>query len=279
MNIVKKLIAAISAAVSVSAFAATSAAVYANETTTPTDVTTTSSDEISTDTTTTETTTNTTDTSETSDTTTTTTAPIKYTAWLSFNKGGKTQAENAVEFSTNGTYTVKYKFTAEDANTVIDSIVLESDVTTDTAADFKFKITSIKVGTDENTASPFSFDSATNDAFSTDQTSKTYLLNIINTDPDIEDLSVSNEFKAVADETLFVTFTVEGLAAPETTTTTTTTRTITYSGYSNNGYNTNNTTTNTVSKTADEGVIAIVVSAVAAAALAAGAVTMKKKRK
>lgn len=278
MNVIKKLIAAASAAVSVSAFAVTSAAVYAEETTTTTDVTTTSTSEQSDITT--ETTTNTTDTSDTSDTTTTTTSPIKHTAWLSFNKGGNSQTENAVEFSTNGTYTVKYKFSAADAAAAIDSIILESDVTTDAAADFKFKVTSIKVGANENETANFSFDSTNNDAFTTDTTSKTYLLNIINKDPDIEDLSVSNDFKVNADETLFVTFTVEGLAAPETTTSTTTvTRTITYSGYSNNGYNSNNNTTNTVSKTADEGVVAIVVSAVAAAALAAGAFTLKRKRK
>ncbi len=276
MNVFKKLIAAASAIVSVSAFASASAAVYADETTTTTDVTTTTVSEQA-DTTTSETTTDTTDTSETSDTTTTTTAPVKYKAWLSFNGGGNIQSENAVEFSTNGTYTVKYKFSAEDAAAVIDSIVLESDVTTETAADFKFKVTGIKIGKDENLTTNFSFDSTASDAFTTDQTSKTYLLNIINKDQDIEDLSVSEDFKANADDILFVTFTVEGLAEPETTTTTTTTRTITYSGYSNNGYN-NNTTTNTVSKTADEGVIAIVVSAVAAAALAAGAFTIKKKR-
>ncbi len=270
MNAIKKLLAAAAAAVSAGVLSMTSIAVYADETTVSTEpAVTTSSDETSI-----ETTIETTDTSDVSDTETTTTLPTSFNVWISFNGGGNEQEDNAVNFSANGTYTVKYTFDDADASSDISSIVLESDISSAIVTNLNMTVTSIKAGADETSAVSYSFDNTADDAFTSDADTKMYLLNIINTDEDIDDLDVSSDFKAVSGETLYVTFEVEGLSKTADTTTTTATKTISYSVNA-----TTAASTSTVSKTADEGVVAIVVSAIAAAALAAGAVTAKRRKK
>ncbi len=309
MSIIKKIIAATTSVLSVGAFSLASITAYADETTTTTT-------EAAVETTETETTTSETSTETSSDTTTSTTAPASYNMWLSCN--GNIEQENAVTVNANGTYTVKYKFTEADLASGITPLILESDINSEIAADVKFKVTGIKLGVDEATAATIQYVNLNNDnVFGTNTESKCYYLNIIkgqNTNTDVVTTTITEEttdlntftttaesadtstnenenigdlvvdtvqFAPKADDTVFVTFTVEGLAnADPATTTTTTTRTISYVGYGNNGGSSNGkTTTNTVAQTADEGVVAIVVAAAAAVALAAGAMTIRKKRK
>lgn len=302
MSIIKKIIAATTSVLSVGAFSLASITAYADETTTTTT-------EAAVETTETETTTTETSTETSSDTTTSTTAPASYNMWLSCN--GNIEQENAVTVNANGTYTVKYKFTESDVASGITSLVLESDINSETAADVKFRVTGLKLGADEATSATIQYTNLTDDVFGVNAESKCYYLNIIKnengntavtteatttattdasvvettdvtTDGTVKDLGVDAvQFDPKAGDTAFVTFTVEGLAnADPATTTTTTTRTISYVGYGNNGGSSNGkTTTNTVAQTADEGVVAIVVAAAAAVALAAGAMTIRKKRK
>lgn len=308
MSIIKKIIAATTSVISVGAFSLASITAYADETTTTTT-------EAALETTETETTTSETSTETSSDTTTSTTAPASYNMWLSCN--GNIEQENAVTVNANGTYTVKYKFTESDIASTVTSLVLESDINSEMAADVKFRVTGLKLGADEATAATIQYINLTDDAFGVNAESKCYYLNIIKnqngntavtteatttattdasavettdittgvtTDGTVNDLGVDTvQFAPKADDTVFVTFAVEGLANmdPAITTTTTTTRTISYVGYGNNGGSSNGktTTTNTVAQTADEGVVAIVVTAAAAVALAAGAMTIRKKRK
>lgn len=307
MSIIKKIIAATTSVLSVGVLSMASITAYADETTTTTEVAETTATE-------TETTTSETSTETSSDTTTSTTAPASYNMWLSCN--GNIEQENAVTVNANGTYTVQYKFTASDVASTVTSLVLESDVNSEVAANVKFRVTGLKLGIDEATAATIQYTNLTDDVFGVNAESKCYYLNIIKnengntevtteatttaitdasvvettdvttgitTDGTVKDLGVDAvQFAPKADDTVFVTFTVEGLANmdPATTTTTTTTRTISYVGYSNNGGgSTGNNNTNTVAQTADEGVVAIVVTAAAAVALAAGAMTIRRKRK
>lgn len=278
MNIIKKIIAATTSVLSVGVLSAASITAYADETTTTTEAT---------ETTTTETTTSETSTETSSDTTTSTTAPASYNMWLSCG-GSAMQQESAVTVTANGTYTAQYKFTASDVASTVTSLVLESDINSEIAAGVKFKVTGLKLGTDEGSAKTIQYTNFADDVFGVNAESKCYYLNIIGTSADgaVKDLGVDAvTFDPKADDTVFVTFTVEGLADAGTTTssttTTTTTRTISYVGYGNNTGSSSNgkTTTNTVAQTADEGVVAIVVTAAAAVALAAGAMTIRKKRK